>query len=783
MAEDPKRLAEENKLLKERNKFLEEGYSLSTSYLESLKEVLGIQSKLSQYESDTLEVNKQLQKLIKNQNTDLNSIAEKTKEIAKNDNLIAKANLTIQGLNNSMSSKKKEQVDYAKKQVELQNSLTQKIQEELQKAETGEKINVRRLAGLKGRLAQQEKLVEKEIESLNPLQKQLLFTELSNSELEKQNKLRKAELDTLKEIDKTLGATGKFTELLGKIPGLGKYASEALGEVEKKIKKAKEEGGEIPNRFQAMKMVLGEVGGSLKTFLTDPLTVGVALGGLLVKSFLDSNKRTTELQKNLSLSTEEAIQINKEYAMFALTSDSLAVNSKNMAASLGQVQELMGSIGKMSTQSAETFARMSKAAGVTEESAAGLVAQSAAFGKNSDQVYTSQLRTTHEVSQQYKTQVNQKAVLNEVGKASAYTLVQFRGSTQALTEAVAKSKALGLSLESLGKISSGLLDFQSSIENELSAELLTGKQINLEQARYYALTNQQSKLMDELNSQIGTFSDYSSMNVLQQEAYAKSLGMSSNELSEMLFKQEYRGKTEQDIANIADEDLRKRVEAMSMQDKFQAAMEKFQTTLSDIVAGPLGDFLTSTTGIYTVLGLIVGSSLVKMIAGLGQVAKMAKAIKLQEIGTSIAKAWGAAFSGPASFATGGLAGLAIGAGLTAAIMGAVAFADDLYSPGGGYGKRMLLAPEGAFALNDRDNIIATTNPIPVNDMISRPKGAINVASQQVSQRSEIKVAPSNTQIAINLDGAALGNASARSSYSVGSNIKSLGGKVDYSAPI
>ena len=783
MAEDPKRLAEENKLLKERNKFLEEGYSLSTSYLESLKEVLGIQSKLSQYESDTLEVNKQLQKLIKNQNTDLNSIAEKTKEIAKNDNLIAKANLTIQGLNNSMSSKKKEQVDYAKKQVELQNSLTQKIQEELQKAETGEKINVRRLAGLKGRLAQQEKLVEKEIESLNPLQKQLLFTELSNSELEKQNKLRKAELDTLKEIDKTLGATGKFTELLGKIPGLGKYASEALGEVEKKIKKAKEEGGEIPNRFQAMKMVLGEVGGSLKTFLTDPLTVGVALGGLLVKSFLDSNKRTTELQKNLSLSTEEAIQINKEYSMFALTSDSLAVNSKNMAASLGQVQELMGSIGKMSAQSAETFARMSKAAGVTEESAAGLVAQSAAFGKNSDQVYTSQLRTTHEVSQQYKTQVNQKAVLNEVGKASAYTLVQFRGSTQALTEAVAKSKALGLSLESLGKISSGLLDFQSSIENELSAELLTGKQINLEQARYYALTNQQSKLMDELNSQIGTFSDYSSMNVLQQEAYAKSLGMSSNELSEMLFKQEYRGKTEQDIANIADEDLRKRVEAMSMQDKFQAAMEKFQTTLSDIVAGPLGDFLTSTTGIYTVLGLIVGSSLVKMIAGLGQVAKMAKAIKLQEIGTSIAKAWGAAFSGPASFATGGLAGLAVGAGLTAAIMGAVAFADDLYSPGGGYGKRMLLAPEGAFALNDRDNIIATTNPIPVNDMISRPKGAINVASQQVSQRSEIKVAPSNTQIAINLDGAALGNASARSSYSVGSNIKSLGGKVDYSAPI
>ena len=78
MADDTKRQAEEIKYLKERNKFLEEGYSLSTSYLESLKETLGIQSKLSQNESDTLEINKQLQKLVKNQNTDLNSIAEKS---------------------------------------------------------------------------------------------------------------------------------------------------------------------------------------------------------------------------------------------------------------------------------------------------------------------------------------------------------------------------------------------------------------------------------------------------------------------------------------------------------------------------------------------------------------------------------------------------------------------------------------------------------------------------------------------------------------------------------
>ena len=69
-------------------------------------------------------------------------------------------------------------------------------------------------------------------------------------------------------------------------------------------------------------------------------------------------------------------------------------------------------------------------------------------------------------------------------------------------------------------------------------------------------------------------------------------------------------------------------------------------------------------------------------------------------------------------------------------------------------------------------------------MISRPKGSINVApSAAASSRQEIKVSPANTEISLNLNGAALGNAVARQDYSVGNSIKSLGGKVDYSAPI
>jgi hypothetical protein len=114
----------------------------------------------------------------------------------------------------------------------------------------------------------------------------------------------------------------------------------------------------------------------------------------------------------------------------------------------------------------------------------------------------------------------------------------------------------------------------------------------------------------------------------------------------------------------------------------------------------------------------------------------------------------------------------------------------LYSPGqggSGYGKRTLLAPEGAFRLNNNDNIIATTNPVNVNDMISAPAGKLNVntkaPSTQTAAPTQVNVAPADTRINLNLNGAALGNAVARQNYQVGNTVKSLGGAVDYSAPL
>lgn len=591
-------------------------------------------------------------------------------------------------------------------------------------------------------------------------------------------------LDKEKEIQKALGLTGKAAGLLGKIPFFGQGAAEALRETEEEIRALDRAGQPVPGRFKAMGMMINNMKGSIKETLTDPLVLGTALINALVKGILDSDKATVGLQKTLNLSADEARAINMEFSAFALSVDNVLVNSRSMAATFGAIQAKIGSVGKVSGDTAATFARLTKSVGLTEEEAAGIVTQSNAFGKSSNEVYKSVLGTTQEVSRQYKTNINHKEVLADIGKTSAYTLVQFRGSTTALAEGIAKAKALGVEMNTLKNISSGLLNFQQSIEDELAAELLTGKQINLEQARYYALTNQQSKLMDELQTQIGTYSDFTKLLAPQQEAYAKALGMNVEQLSEMLFKQEYMKNTVQEQAMTAEEQIQKQIEAATLQQEFQAAVEKLQATFADFVGGPLGKFLLNIKTISAVIGFIAGSQLGKLAAAFGPV--IAQAASYLGLTTATAAA-STATATAVSFG----AMLPVILGAAGAILGLIAAskADDLYSPGqgsSGYGKRMLVAPEGTFALNNKDNIIATTNPVNVNDMISGPAGKFNVSTPPAATKStqaQINVAPADTRISLNLNGAALGNATARQNYQVGNTVKALGGAVDYSAPL
>ena len=96
------------------------------------------------------------------------------------------------------------------------------------------------------------------------------------------------------------------------------------------------------------------------------------------------------------------------------------------------------------------------------------------------------------------------------------------------------ARKLGLNMSAVASISESLLDFESSIEKQLEASLLLGRQINLVRARQLALTGDQEGLMGEILKQVGGEAEFNRMNVIQRRALAESVGVNVEQVSRLV---------------------------------------------------------------------------------------------------------------------------------------------------------------------------------------------------------------------------------------------------------
>ena len=161
-----------------------------------------------------------------------------------------------------------------------------------------------------------------------------------------------------------------------------------------------------------------------------------------------------------------------------------------------------------------------------------------------------------------------------------------------------------MELKDLDSMADSFLDFESSISKEFEAQLLTGKEINLAKAREMFLNNDLAGAAAEINRQVGSTADFMKMNRIQQEAFAGAMGMSRDQMGDMLKKQEMLSKLGAKDTDNAREQLRlglakyKNQKALSeavgeeayqnlvnasLQEKIAAFMEKIKQSISDFV--------------------------------------------------------------------------------------------------------------------------------------------------------------------------------------------------------
>ena len=349
----------------------------------------------------------------------------------------------------------------------------------------------------------------------------------------------KAEQAILNKVNENLSNAADYTKQIGE--GFNEVASAS-----EKIKKADPFGGlsDFISEIPVLRKVFPEIQKASKVFRDNFAETGkyaqslgksiiTATGALSklaalevlrrgVEEIDNAQKRVVDFRREIGLSLEEAAELQINMSQIASDSGKAFFNSARFAEAQKSINDTMGTNATISGDMAENFSALVYRLGLSNEEATKLNLVSATIGKSAKDL-TSETKTRVKLlNGQNKIQISERAILKDISQVSARTQLSLKGQGKSLVEAVYSAKQLGLNMSQVEKIADSLLNFEESISSELEAELLTGRQLNLEQARLYALNNNMAGLTAEIRDNIGDANQFGKMNRIQQEAIAKS---------------------------------------------------------------------------------------------------------------------------------------------------------------------------------------------------------------------------------------------------------------------
>jgi DNA-binding XRE family transcriptional regulator len=380
----------------------------------------------------------------------------------------------------------------------------------------------------------------------------------------------------------------------------------------------------------------------------------------MIDALIKGDKATGDLAKDFNLTYDAAAGVRNELIEIGNLSGNIALNARALQESMVAVGQSLGSNAMLNQADLETFTELREMAGYTNEELIGIQKLTLATGGNLKDNTKQFLGTVAALNAQNKLTINEKQLLKEVSNTSAAIKLSIGGTTKELAAAAFQAKQFGINLEQADKIAESLLDFESSITAELEAELLTGKDLNLEKARLLALNGDIAGASAEILKQVKGSAEFTKMNRIQQEALAKAVGMSREDLAASLIEREAliklgekdktgieaynrlksQGLSDAQIAiELGNEQYATQLKQQSIQERFNQSVEKLKEIFISIaepvlaIISPIVDILLPVistinfiVGGWMKIFSSIGGYISKLIGPLGEVGKILKGI-------------------------------------------------------------------------------------------------------------------------------------------------------------
>ena len=534
------------------------------------------------------------------------------------------------------------------------------------------------------------------------------------------NKLQKEASKTAEKLSKSRRADGKFAKGYNQL--IEKGLKNDKGAQFAKLKQLKLQrlsnlaqstantlSGGMLDKVKGISKFVGKVGPGFAVATVASLGL-VAAAGLLVKALKFASDITDalgqqfgvvgaqsgEFKDNMMDASVEVISLGKGTQDVVTLVDTLSKDfgiSLNTAAELSnQILDTAVALGISNEQSAKLFGTLMTIGDLTADQAENLA------------------ESTYQLARQNN--VNPSAVMQDIADNSQLIAKFGAENAESLAKAAVQARQLGLNLSTVEQISDSLLSFQSSLNAEIEASIMVGKQLNFQKARELAITGDMSGMMDEVISQLGDESDLILDNVLARKSLAASVGIEVEQMDKLLKAQDKSIVQQKAFSDLAGEDAISSLTSITNKIKEIGAtiLIKLGTPLENLLKNFEKRFFTDAniakvekfiTGFLDTM-ISVGkavANIVSMFAGVADfldfslMGVIKKVINLNPIGLLT------------SFFTGKSLSSMIGV-------------NDFRSGGGSH---LILTPTGRMLqTNPRDTIMGSTK---VNDFVSGPAGS------------------------------------------------------------
>jgi hypothetical protein len=554
------------------------------------------------------------------------SFKDSVNELSKQDRYLSDSRKSLNGI----ADISKTIIDYRKGETSLDEKTLQTLQkkakaqfEELQRIKEVGNLNPKNRKEVEKALADQElfngaldktisaqKQVNKQIglvgtgvEGISKGLSKMGFGNLSQPLTEAIEKTKNARLqillnrDAQKEINELLSIQAKnYDDLTFEEVERFNYLATVYGFDEEKNKQKIKDLDSQNAKLSTQTSKYKNIGKALTDQLTKANLIDFAIQQM-VDALIKADNQTGQLAKAFGTSYSEAASMRNELNTVANLSGDVNITTGALQESLIAVNKEFGTATMFSGELLKDFTNMTKVMGYTDEAAAKLSKITVATGTDLSDNTAQILGTAAAFNVTNDLALNEKEIVEGVAKASAAVTVSLGMQPGRIAAAVVQAKALGLELEQVTGIAESLLNFESSISNELEAELLTGRSLNLEQARYLALTNDIEGVAKEIANQGITSAEFSKMNTIQQKALAEAVGLTKEELAQSLINQQAltklggkdkdlqsaynrlkkEGLSDDQIAKkLGDDKLAQQMKSQSIQERFNATIEKLQ---------------------------------------------------------------------------------------------------------------------------------------------------------------------------------------------------------------